>query len=182
VMLIRDFAHNIPPIADDPSKSKIVGKWGFALHPTLDPARPHATHFDNFGFSIYALSKNKAAAAKLWEEANSPESHKWMVLNHNYLTNRFSVMRDPEVQRKFPWAKDILQIESVRRFGNTEAKMIEFPALRDVVGTALNEAFVGEKPIQAAFDAAQGKINELLARYKKEDINQIISATHLFSK
>lgn len=182
VAMIRDFAHNIPPVVDDPAKSKIRGKWAFALHPSLDPKRPHATHFDNFGFSIYALSKNKAAAARLWEETNSFESHKWMVLNHSYLTNRFSVMRDPEVQRRFPWFKQILEIESTRRFGNTEPKMLEFPAIRDVIGTALNEALVGEKPVKAALDDAQVKINELIRNYSKEEIKQIIPTTHLFSR
>ena len=182
VAITRDFAHNIPPLADDPAKSKIVGKWAFGLHPTQDPKRPHATHWDLFGFSIYALSGNPADAARLWEATNSVESHRWMVLNHAYPTNRQSVMRDAEVQRKYPWFKQVLEIESTRRFGNTESKLPEFPAIRDVIGVALNQALVGEKPVKVAFDDARSKIDDIVKGYSKEEIKQIMAATHISSR
>ncbi len=84
---------------DDPTKSKVVGKVGWALHP-MDVRRGSQT--GGFGVAIPKNAKNKEAAFLLMQWLTSKKADKMIALQGGNPI-RFSTHADGEVNAKFPF-------------------------------------------------------------------------------
>lgn len=83
---------------DDPSKSQVVGKVGWALHP-MGTRRGSQT--GGFGIGIPANAENKEAAFLLMQWLTSKQGDKLVALAGGN-PSRFSTHADAEVNEKFP--------------------------------------------------------------------------------
>ena len=83
---------------DNPSKSKVVGKVGWALHPM---GTERASQTGGFGIGIPANAENKDAAFLLMQWLTSKKGDK-MVAMAGGNPSRFSTHADAEVNAKFP--------------------------------------------------------------------------------
>ncbi|MEO0820935.1 MAG: sugar ABC transporter substrate-binding protein [Pseudomonadota bacterium] len=83
---------------DDPSKSKVVGKVGWALHP--EGVR-RGSQTGGFGIAIPKNAENKEAAFLLMQWLTSKKGDKLVALAGGN-PSRFSTHADPEVNAKFP--------------------------------------------------------------------------------
>ena len=83
---------------DNPSKSKVVGKVGWALHPM---GKERASQTGGFGIGIPANAENKDAAFLLMQWLTSQKGDK-MVAMAGGNPSRFSTHADAEVNAKFP--------------------------------------------------------------------------------
>ncbi|MEM1362066.1 MAG: sugar ABC transporter substrate-binding protein [Pseudomonadota bacterium] len=83
---------------DDPSKSKVVGKVGWALHP--EGVR-RGSQTGGFGIGIPSNAENKEAAFLLMQWLTSKEGDKLVAMAGGN-PSRFSTHADAEVNEKFP--------------------------------------------------------------------------------
>ncbi|MEM1049104.1 MAG: extracellular solute-binding protein [Pseudomonadota bacterium] len=85
---------------EDPSKSKVVGKVGWALHP--EGVR-RGSQTGGFGIAIPKNAQNKEAAFLLMQWLTSKKGDKLVAMAGGN-PSRFSTYADPEVNAKFPYA------------------------------------------------------------------------------
>ena len=85
---------------EDPTKSQVVGKVGWALHPM---GVERASQTGGFGLAIPKNSRNKEAAFLLMQWLTSPAGDKLVAMEGGN-PSRFSTYADPEVQAKYPYA------------------------------------------------------------------------------
>ena len=133
---------------DNPEKSKVVGKVGWAPHP-MGVRRGSQT--GGFGIAIPKNAPNKDAAFLLMQWLTSKKADRMIALEGGN-PSRFSTHADPEVNAKFPHMKI---------FG--EALMHADPDWRPIIpvwgkinsdlGTTLSKAMTGEMTVKAALDA-----------------------------
>ncbi|MDA9865468.1 extracellular solute-binding protein [bacterium] len=83
---------------DNPDKSQVVGKVGWALHPK---GVKHASQTGGFGIGIPANAENKEAAFLLMQWLTSKEGDKLVALAGGN-PSRFSTHADEDVNAKFP--------------------------------------------------------------------------------
>jgi len=89
------------PGFEDPSKSQVVGKVGYALHP--EGVR-RGSQTGGFGIAIPKNAENKEAAFLLAQWMTSKKGDKLIAMAGGN-PSRFSTYADPEVQAKFPFAE-----------------------------------------------------------------------------
>ena len=133
---------------DNPEKSKVVGKVGWAPHP-MGVRRGSQT--GGFGIAIPGNSQNKDAAFLLMQWLTSKKADKMIALEGGN-PSRFSTHADPDVNAKFP---------HMRIFG--EALKHADPDWRPIIpvwgkinsdlGTTLSKAMTGEMSVKEALDA-----------------------------
>lgn len=132
---------------DNPDKSKVVGKVGWALHP-MGTRRGSQT--GGFGIGIPANAENKEAAFLLMQWLTSKEGDKLVALAGGN-PSRFSTHEDADVNAKFP---------HMATFG--EALKYADPDWRPIIpvwgkinadlGTTLSKVLTEDLDIQAALD------------------------------
>ncbi|MCL6282485.1 extracellular solute-binding protein [Ruegeria sp. 2012CJ41-6] len=83
---------------DDPSKSQVVGKVGWALHPM---GTERASQTGGFGIGIPANAENKEAAFLLMQWLTSRKGDKLVAMAGGN-PSRFSTHADEEVNAKYP--------------------------------------------------------------------------------
>ena len=86
---------------DDPDKSQVVGKVGWAMHP-MGTRRGSQT--GGFGIGIPKNAENKEAAFLLMQWLTSKQGDKMVALAGGN-PSRFSTHEDAEVNAKFPHMK-----------------------------------------------------------------------------
>lgn len=84
---------------NDPTKSQVVGKVGWALHPM---GVKRASQTGGFGIAIPKNSQNKEAAFLLMQWLTSARIDKEIALAGGNPI-RFSTHADPDVNKAFPW-------------------------------------------------------------------------------
>ena len=133
---------------DNPEKSKVVGKVGWAPHPK---GMRRGSQTGGFGIAIPKNAQNKDAAFLLMQWLTSKKADKMIALEGGN-PSRFSTHADPEVNAKFP---------HMRIFG--EALKHADPDWRPIIpvwgkinsdlGTTLSKAMTGEMSVKEALDA-----------------------------
>lgn len=102
-------------IAQDPAKSKVAGRIGYAIHPK---AAKHSAQTGGFGMAIPKNAKNKEAAFLFIQwMTNKAQDKKVAMLGGS--TSRWSTLADVEAMRKYS---------------------LEFPILRDALTAAVPAA------------------------------------------
>ena len=137
---------------EDPSKSKVVGNVGWAMHP--EGVR-RGSQTGGFGIAIPKNAKNKEAAFLLMQWLTSKKGDKLVAMQGGN-PSRFSTYAAPEVQAKFPYAAT---------FG--EALQHADPDWRPIIpvwgkinadiGTTLSKVLTEDLDIQEALDGVAAR-------------------------
>ncbi len=132
---------------DDPSKSQVVGKVGWAMHPM---GVKRASQTGGFGIGIPANAENKEAAFLLMQWLTSKEGDELVAMAGDN-PSRFSTHADADVNAKFP---------HMATFG--EALQYADPDWRPIIpvwgkinadlGTTLSKVLTEDLDIQEALD------------------------------
>ncbi len=142
---------------EDPTKSKVVGKVGWAPHPE---AVRKGSQTGGFGIAIPKNAQNKEAAFLLMQWLTSKKGDKLIAMEGGN-PSRFSTHADPEAIAKFP---------HLEVFG--EALKDADPDWRPIIpawgkinselGTTLNKAMIGEMTVKEALDQVAERTNAIM--------------------
>lgn len=142
---------------DDPKKSKVVGKVGWALHP-MGVRRGSQT--GGFGIGIPKNAENKEAAFLLMQWLTSKKGDKLVALAGGN-PSRFSTHEDADVNAKFP---------HMQTFG--EALKYADPDWRPIIptwgkinaelGTTLSKVLTEDLDVKQALDSVAKKAEEIM--------------------
>lgn len=132
---------------DNPKKSKVVGKVGWAAHPVDVRA---GSQTGGFGIAIPKNAKNKEAAFLLAQWLTSKKADKMIALAGGN-PSRFSTHTDPEVNAKFPHMK--VFGEALKNADPDWRPIIPvWGKINSVLGTTLSKAMTGEMTVKEALD------------------------------
>jgi multiple sugar transport system substrate-binding protein len=147
------------PDFNNPNTSKIVGKFSVALVPGMmhDGELVRAPSIGGGSLGIPVDSKNKEEA---WEFIKFMTSKSFMKRAgmRGAIITRESAYTDPEVLEKQPIYSVHLKTLEISWF---RPRLIEFVRLQDIVGLAVSEAFIGDKPPKEALSLAEKKASEI---------------------
>jgi multiple sugar transport system substrate-binding protein len=156
---------NFANIWEDPEKSKVAGKVGYAVFPK-GPGGQWAASFTP-GMAVSQLSRQKEAA---WYFVQ------WSTNKQNFVREmlagvgvpRVSAWSAPEVKakRKYPedWYDAYLESLKIARLGVPE--IIGVTEYRDIIGVAIQKAIEG-RDVTTALTEAQREFQELLDKTEK---------------
>lgn len=134
-----------PPL-EDPSKSRVVGKVGYAMMPKGPKAHAVATFGDGMG--IAQASRNKEAAFLFLQWALSKPLQAQLLQTGSGVPFRDSVIADPAVRQglKMPgeWLDSVVGSAKVAKFGLPV--VVPVTEFRDIYGIALTNMLTGGTP------------------------------------
>ncbi len=145
---------------NDPNKSKIVGKVGYALHPK---GVRYASQSGGLGLAIPKNAKNKEAAFLLLEWLTAKDADvKVVKVGGN--AGRMSTLNNPDILKQFPdfeiLKEQLKYVEPDWRPIIAEWDEINIQAL----GVAISEALTGKKTPEEALNGIAPKVNEIMKR------------------
>jgi multiple sugar transport system substrate-binding protein len=153
-------AHVFVTQAEDPKKSKVVGKNGFAKHPK---AKTAGSETGGFGLAIPKNASNPEAAFLFMQYLTMKETERKIIAAGGAPFRQSSVF-DPELQAKYPYFKALAaQLPEANpdwRPIIPEWGQINAPYL----GVAINQALTGEKTPEQAMKDIVKPINEIMKR------------------
>lgn len=151
------------PVIEDPSKSQVAGKVGYAPLPA-GPAGAY-TGVWGWGFAISSQSKHPDAAwdVLLWLTSKANQAR---YLELGGTVSRRSGLEDPALQAKYPYFPACLealnQAEALAAKGlGVVPKVPYWLDLSDVIGTNGSEAFVGQLSVDQAIKNIQAQAEKL---------------------
>lgn len=132
---------------EDPSKSKVVGKVAWALHP--EGVR-RGSQTGGFGIAIPRNAKNKDAAFLLMQWLTSKKGDKLVAMAGGN-PSRFSTYADPEVQAKYPYAATFGE---ALKYADPDWRPIipVWGKINADIGTTLSKVLTEDLDIQEALD------------------------------
>lgn len=136
--------------AQDPAKSKVVGKVGYALHPK---GSVHSAQSGGFAMAIPKNSKNKEAAFLFMQWMTSKKSDLKIALAGGNV-NRVSTLDAPEMAKKY--AIEVPALRESLKICNPDWRPLipEWDQIsQQILGLALPAAVSGEKSAKVALDA-----------------------------
>ena len=142
---------------DNPEKSKVVGKVGWAPHP-MGVRRGSQT--GGFGIAIPKNAQNKDAAFLLMQWLTSKKADKMIALEGGN-PSRFSTHADPDVNAKFPH----MQIfgEALKHADPDWRPIIPvWGKINSDLGTTLSKALTGEMSVKEALDAVADRTRGIM--------------------
>jgi multiple sugar transport system substrate-binding protein len=146
--------------AEDPKKSKIAGKIGWAPHPK---GKIRASQTGGFGIAIPANSKKKEAAFLLLQWLTSKATDKKIALAGGS-PSRMSTYLDPELQKKFPYYPVFAEAFNYAAY-DWRPLIAEWGELNaPTFGVAMSEAMTGEKSIKQAFADIKPRVIEIMTK------------------
>ncbi len=166
-------AHSSAAVLNNPEKSKVVGRIGFARWPK-GPSGKRVTSIWNWGFPINAALSAKAKRATWlyisWAaaaETQARTSWKFTGPAKRSGVNRTSLWRNADFVtfmrgsgRNFvEAARESLELDTDV---NWRPRVPQWPAIGDTMATAIQAALVGQKKPKEALDEAQAKIDGLM--------------------
>lgn len=133
---------------DDPEKSKIVGKVGWALHP--EGVR-RGSQTGGFGIAIPSNAQNKEAAFLLMQWLTSKRIDKLIALEGGS-PSRFSTYMDPEVIAKYPHSTVFAE---ALKYADPDWRPIipTWGEINEELGTTLSKAMTGDMSVKEALDS-----------------------------
>ena len=142
---------------NDPAKSQIVGKVGFAPHP-MGTRRGSQT--GGFGIAIPKNAQNKDAAFLLMQWLTSKHGDKLIALEGGN-PSRFSTHVDADVNAKYP---HMVTFGEALKDADPDWRPIIPPwgKINSELGTTLNKAMTGDLSIQEALDTVAERTEAIL--------------------
>ena len=158
---------NAAPGLADPSKSKIIGKWGITLTPgnkQADGSNRRSPCFGGWDIGIAADSKNREAVWEFMLWATSLEMERELAFAMP--SSRKSVLGDPDFQKQY------LEYETMLKsydYALGRPRIPEWPQMADLIEAALSEAMTDAKSAEQALKDVNPLLNEILlgAGYQK---------------
>ena len=133
---------------DNPEKSRVVGKVGWAPHP-MGVRRGSQT--GGFGIAIPKNAQNKEAAFLLMQWLTSKKADRMIALEGGN-PSRFSTHADPDVNAEFPHMK--IFGEALKHADPDWRPIIPvWGKINSDLGTTLSKAMTGEMSVKEALDA-----------------------------
>jgi len=131
----------------DPEKSKVVGKVGWALHPK---GVRRGSQTGGFGIAIPSNAQHKEAAFLLMQWLTSKRIDKLIALEGGSPC-RFSTLMDPEVNAKYPHMKIFAE---ALKYADPDWRPIipTWGEVNNELGTTLSEAMTGKRTVKDALD------------------------------
>jgi multiple sugar transport system substrate-binding protein len=166
-------AHSSAAVLNNPEKSKVVGKIGFARWPK-GPTGKRVTSIWNWGFPINAALSERAKKATwlfiTWASAAETQartSWKFAGPGKRSGVNRTSLWKSPEfVQAMQPQGTSFVQaaLDSLDQDTDVDwrPRVPQWPAIGDTLATAIQSALVGQAKSKDALDTAQTRIEQIL--------------------
>jgi multiple sugar transport system substrate-binding protein len=142
---------------EDPSKSKVSGKIGYAMFPKDNPNVVHYVREASTGLCIPKTAKNKEAAYLFIQWLNSKDT--LLKVEAKYKCghpSRYSVMNQPTVKNLFPY------FPLLKQAGKDNAvrlvpKIVEWSQVDDITAVFFQKAMIGKmKPKDAINQAVKG--------------------------
>ncbi len=155
--------HNAAPTCSDPSKSKIVGKFDFAVIPGKlqpDGSIKRTPTFGGWSLEIPKDSKNKEAAWEFMVWATSPEIQPRLA--YAQPGDRFSSLADPELQEKYVGYPTLLLSLPIAK---GRPRIVAYSELADALEVGLSEAMTGMKSAKKALDDVNQKFEFILKKW-----------------
>ena len=144
----------------DPSRSKVVGKVGFALQPKQ---KTQLSETGGFGIGIPSNAKNKEAAFLFIQWLTMKDTMKKVALNGG-APNRMSTLNDPDLQAKFEEYPVLLE---QLKYADPDWRPIikEWTELSaQILGVAVNQVLTGEKSPEDAMKSIETPLKDLMVR------------------
>jgi multiple sugar transport system substrate-binding protein len=166
-------AHSSAAVLNNPEKSKVIGKIGFARWPT-GPSGKRVTSIWNWGFPVNAaLSEKQKRATWLFitwassAETQARTSWKFAGPAKRSGVNRLSSWKSPEFAAAMGNAGFNFipaALESLEQDTDVEwrPRVPQWPAIGEAMATAIQSALVGQKKPKEALDEAQARIQQIL--------------------
>ena len=142
---------------DDPEKSKVVGKVGWAPHPVGVRA---GSQTGGFGIAIPRNAQNKEAAFLLMQWLTSKKADKLIALAGGN-PSRFSTHADAEVNAKFPHMK--VFGEALKNADPDWRPIIPpWGKINSELGTTLSKAMTGQMTVKEALDQVANRTKAIM--------------------
>jgi multiple sugar transport system substrate-binding protein len=166
-------AHSSAAVLNNPEKSKVIGKIGFARWPK-GPSGKRVTSIWNWGFPINAALSDKAKRAAwlfiTWAasaETQARTSWKFAGPAKRSGVNRTSLWRSPEfvgLMRASGHNFIEAALESLEQDTDVEwrPRVPQWPAIGETMATAIQATLVGQKKSKQALDEAQARIDQIM--------------------
>jgi ABC-type glycerol-3-phosphate transport system substrate-binding protein len=166
-------AHSSAAVLNNPEKSKVIGKIGFARWPK-GPSGKRVTSIWNWGFPINAALSERARKATWlfisWAasaETQARTSWKFAGPAKRSGINRTSLWNSPEFAAAMQGAGDNFvqaALQSLEQDTDVEwrPRVPQWPAIGDTMATNIQAALVGQKKPKEALDDAQARIQQIL--------------------
>lgn len=163
------------PKLQDPAKSKVVGKVGFARVPRGPAGR--CTGLWNWGFPINkSISERKKIATWLfvqWATSRETQYRTAFLTTPQYTVpsrfdvTRVSIINDPEFRRAYG-EKDFIDmfLASVEKDTRPDwrPRIPDYSEVLDLMAVAVQEALIGQREPQDALDWANREIEKVMAK------------------
>jgi multiple sugar transport system substrate-binding protein len=152
------FDHSrIAGLVRDPEQSTVVGKVGYAITPI---AENRLSETGGFGVAIPSNSQNKEAAWLFITWMTSKDVEKRLAEQGVQLTDRMSILMDPDLQAKFAEYAVIAQQEPNPDW---RPAIAQFPEIEtQYFGVAVNQVMTGEKTPEEAMEAIMEPVRKIL--------------------
>lgn len=142
---------------EDPEKSEVVGKIGYALVPKAE-GKEHAPMIGNWIFGIPKGSKQKESALEFIEWASSKEIQTEMT-KEGGLPTRTSVLTDPKLLQDYPYLEAVsIGLDNAKFRPRTPL----YAQIEELYGTYLNQALIGDLTPEEALKKAAAEIKDLM--------------------
>ena len=142
---------------EDPSKSKVAGKVGYALHPM---GVKRASQTGGFGIAIPKNSQHKEAAFLLMQWLTSKHGDKLVAMEGGN-PSRFSTYADPEYQAKYPYAETFGE---ALKYADPDWRPIipTWGKINNDLGTTMNQILTEDLDIKTALDGLADRTRETM--------------------
>ncbi|MCY4303454.1 MAG: extracellular solute-binding protein [Aestuariivita sp.] len=145
------------PGFEDPEKSQVAGKVGYALHPK---GVRRASQTGGFGIAIPRNAENKEAAFLLMQWLTSKRGDKLIAMAGGN-PSRFSTYADPEIQEKYPFAKTFGE---ALRYADPDWRPIipVWGKINADIGTTMSKVLTEGLDLQEALDGVAGRTRGIM--------------------
>jgi multiple sugar transport system substrate-binding protein len=147
-------------VVQDPAKSKIVGKVGYAIHPK---AAKYSGETGGFGLAIPKNAKNKEGAFLFMQWLTSKAQDKRVTMLGGS-ASRWSTLEDAEAKKKYP---EFTVLKDALKIANPDWRPIipEWDELnQQVLGIALSDVITGKKAPKEALGAMVPRAEEIMRK------------------
>jgi len=159
-------ANSLFPVIEDPQKSKVVGKVGYALFPR-GPKGQYGSTVAVWGLGMPKTSKNQKAAWLFMQWATAKEQVLKLQSERGILGCRESVWKDPKGKAKVPGdlAESLMEGSKVGTpFWNPP--VVAVAEVRDAIGAAIVTSIQGGD-VRAAVQKAAVDVKRIMAETEK---------------
>lgn len=147
---------------EDPGKSKVAGKIGYAMFPKDNPNVVHYVREASTGLCIPKTAKNKEAAFLYIQWLNSKDT--LLKVEAKYKCghpSRYSVMNQPTVKNLFPYFP-LLEQAGKDNAVRLVPKIVEWSQTDDITAVYFQKAMIGKMTPKDAIKSAVKSVERML--------------------